>query len=54
MEPETVRLLAWAAFDVVVLFVIFRFLFLKLRSKMAEVEARKQARWTTENGNESE
>jgi len=42
---ETLRYAVWIAFDTVVLFVVFRFLFRKLRSKMAEVEARKQASW---------
>ncbi len=51
---ETLRYAVWIAFDAVVLFVIFRFLFLKLRSKMAEVEARKQARWDAGIHHESE
>ena len=51
---ETLRYAVWFAFDAVVLFVIFRFLFLKLRSKMAEVEARKQASWDRDIRHESE
>ena len=51
---ETLRYAIWIAFDAVVLFVVSRFLFRKLRSKMAEVEARKQAHWDAGIHHESE
>jgi len=51
---ETLRYAIWIAFDAVVLFIVFRFLFRKLRSKMAEVEARKQAHWDAGIHHESE
>ena len=51
---ETLRYAVWIAFDAVVLFVVFRFLFRKLRTKLAEVEERKQASWDAGIHHESE
>ena len=51
---EMLRYAIWIAFDAVVLFVVFRFLFRKLRSKMAEVEERKQTHRDADIHHESE
>ena len=51
---ETLRYAFWIVFDAVVLFIVFRFLFGKLRTKLAEVEQRKQARWDADIHHESE
>ena len=51
---ETLRYAIWITFDAVVLFIVFRFLFRKLRTKLSEVEERKQAHWDAGIHHESE